>query len=111
LGWPGAFAFQVGDHPRADGWANVSHPFGEWDRAAWAGKLINDSEVKQHPLGVADRREVVMVALADALVAVVAGRGEGGQIGHGELVQVPSGLDEQPGRHRSCHACRISPRL
>ena len=92
-------AFQVGDHRVADRRADLGQPLSERNRPAAAGQLVDDPEVEQHPLGVADRREVVVVALAGALVAVAAGRGERLQVDDGELVQAPSGLDEQPGRH------------
>ena len=55
--------------------------------------------MEQHPLGVADRRQVVLLALPVALCAVVAGRARTPPGRRGELVQAPAGLDQQPRRH------------
>jgi hypothetical protein len=56
----GPLAFQVGDHRRADGRVDLGQPLGERDRPARAGQLVDNLEVEQHPLGVADRGQVVL---------------------------------------------------
>ncbi|WP_190814730.1 hypothetical protein [Saccharopolyspora pogona] len=71
----------------------------ERDRAARAWQLIDDSQVKQHALGVTGRRQIVLVALASSRLALLTRSPELVQIGHGDPVQRPSSLDEQPDRH------------
>ena len=95
----GPFPFQVSDHRRPDRRPHLGQPLGERDRATRAGQLVDDAEMEQHPLGVADRGQIVMVVFPGPLLPVAAGRGELGQVSQGELVQAPSGLDQQPGRH------------
>jgi transaldolase len=74
-------AVQIGDHRVADRWTHLGQPFGERHRPARAGQLVDDPEMEQHPLSVADRRQVVVVALPGALVPVIAGRDERVQVG------------------------------
>lgn len=82
LGWAGrALAFQIGHHRLADRWAHLGQPFDERDRTVRTGQLINNPEVEQYPLSVAHRRQIVLVALAGALVALVTSRSERLQIG------------------------------
>jgi hypothetical protein len=65
LGWQVArLAFQVGDQRGADGRADLGQPLDERDRPARAGQLVDDPDMEQHPLGVAERRQVVVVTLA-----------------------------------------------
>ncbi len=61
--------------------------------------VIDDSQVKQHPLGIADRRQIVPVPLASSRLPLLARSPELVQIGHGEQIQRPSSLDQQPDRN------------
>jgi hypothetical protein len=52
--------------------------------------------MEQHPLGVADRGQTVMVIFPGPLLAVAAGGAELRQVSQGEVSQLSSGLDQQP---------------
>lgn len=61
----------------------------------WVGRLIDDAEMEQHPLGVADRGEVVLVTLAGAVLSSVAYGRELIKVFQGEFIDTVPGLDQQ----------------
>src|SRR4029453_18952427 len=82
-----------------DGGGHTAQPFGHRDRTTRSWQLIDDADVKQHSLGVADRCQIMFVTPAGPFLPVVAGGGELCQVGQSEILQAPTGLDEQPRRH------------
>ncbi len=93
------FPFQVSDHRGPDRWRHLGQPFVERDRPARSGKLVDHAEMEQHPLGVADRRQIVLMTLPGPPLPVSTRGRELGQVGEGQLRQRTPGLDQQPRRH------------
>lgn len=89
---------QVGDHRRGDRLGDPGQPDGVIDRPAGAGRFGQDVEVKQHQMGVRERRFVVLPAFPGALLAGSARGGELVEIGDGEPIEAFAGLDQKPGR-------------
>jgi hypothetical protein len=87
-------AFQVSDHGLPDRRPHLGQPLGERDRATRPGQLVDDAEVEQHSLGVADCRQVMLVILPGPLLAVAAGLAELRQVCQRQVLQAPTGLDQ-----------------
>ena len=51
----GLLALKIGDHLGPDRGGHLSESFLQRGRAATAGQLIDDAQVEQHGLGIADR--------------------------------------------------------